>query len=153
MNTLKVDHILVPHDFSSFADEALQCALSLATVYKARVTILHAYDVSWAAYPDAYLPSLDEFASQVELAAKGEMAKIASNLRDSSVKVDTTVVSGGPAHEIVAFVAKSKVDLIVMGTHGRKGLSHVLLGSVAERVVRTATCPVLIVPLAGRAHE
>jgi nucleotide-binding universal stress UspA family protein len=146
----KIEHILVPHDFSENADEALQRALSIASVYGAHVTIMHAYDVSSVGYPDAYFPNFNQFASQIERAAKEEMAKIAARVRDSSVKVETAVVSGAPAQAIVGFATEPKVDLIVMGTHGRRGISHVLLGSIAEKVVRTAKCPVLTVPLPGR---
>jgi nucleotide-binding universal stress UspA family protein len=129
-----IQHILVAHDFSPNADEALQHALNIGAVYGACVTVVHAYDVSALGYPDTYFPSFSDFAAEIERASKEEMEKVASRFCDSSIKIDTAVIPGAPAQELVAFASQVNVDLIVMGTHGRKGLSHLLLGSVAETI-------------------
>jgi nucleotide-binding universal stress UspA family protein len=150
--TFKIEQILVPHDFSENADRALEHALRIAAAYGARMTVLHAYDISSVGYPNAYFSSFNDFASQVERAANDEMKKIAARLRDSRVEVDTIVVAGHPASEIIAAAERIHANLIVMGTHGRRGIAHALLGSVAEKVVRTAKCPVLTVPHASGPH-
>jgi nucleotide-binding universal stress UspA family protein len=139
-----IRRILVPHDFSDTAESALSYAVSLAKKFEARVTVLHAYEVPTLGSSEALVASL-EFASEIERAAGKALDEIAERTRKAGVNVETMIRRGTPWLEINATAEQMKVDLIVMGTHGRKGVSRVLLGSVAEKVVRTAPCPVLTV--------
>lgn len=136
--------ILVPHDLSAHADHALEVAADLARRYEARVSIVHVVEPALQPMPGAFMlyPSsqLPAYLDAIQQKLEG----LALQLRGSGVMVvDTKVLDGVTATEIVRFAAEGGYDLVVMGTHGRSGVSHALLGSVAERVVRTAKCPVL----------
>ncbi len=147
-----ITRILVPIDFSAHADRALRYATTLADRFNATVEVLHVVEdpfVSGAWAPEAVAPNIPELLADLVAAARGKLddlkaAAIAKGVRLKTT-VLTTVVSGRPADTIADFARTERFDLIVMGTHGRTGLSHALLGSVAERVVRTAPCPVLTV--------
>jgi nucleotide-binding universal stress UspA family protein len=139
--------ILIPHDFSECADCALAIAGDLARRYEASATLLHVHEPRYYATPEAYmLYQSDELAGLIA-ALNDKLAGLAQTLRAAGAKTVNTSVRPGanPADEIVRHAVDGGYDLIVMSTHGRKGLSHALLGSVAERVVRTAPCPVLTV--------
>jgi nucleotide-binding universal stress UspA family protein len=138
----KIQRILVPHDFEETAETALTYALTLAEKLGARVTVLHAYEVPTYGYPEMLAVAV-EFASEIERRAVENLEKIAREARRPNVEVDTMVRRGSPWVEIVEMAKKLPADLIVMGTHGRRGMPRLLLGSVAEKVVRSAHCPVL----------
>jgi len=146
----QIQHILVPHDFGAPAESALVYALGLAEKLGARVTVLHAYEVPAYGFPDAVVASF-EFASEVERRATDTLEKIRSRTRGSSGEVETMLRRGTPWAEIVAVAESLPADLIVMGTSGRTGMPRLLLGSVAEKVVRMAPCPVLTVHAAQAA--
>ncbi len=144
---MNVNTILVPTDFSEDATEAVKTASELAKQFGAKVVLLHAYNViiplaspmgGAYALPDGFYEELRAQAvAQVEAAAK--------TLAESGVDATGVAVSATPSLAIVEEADRLPADLIVMGTRGLTGLKHVALGSVAERVVRTATCPVLTV--------
>jgi nucleotide-binding universal stress UspA family protein len=138
----RIEHILVPHDFDQAAESALSYALGLAETLGARVTILHAYEMPVYGYPDAIVASF-ESATERKRQCGEVLQRVASRARRSSVSVDTALQQGTPWAEIVDTAERLHVDLIVMGTHGRRGIHRVLLGSVAEKVVRCAPCAVL----------
>lgn len=139
-----IRHILVPHDFSETAERALGFALDLGQRLGARLSLLHAYEI--VAYGFAEAPSMsEELAEQIESAARSALEAVQARARRSGLDVTAVLRRGSPWREIVAFAKESKADLVVMGTHGRRGLSRLLLGSVAERVIRTSPCPVLTV--------
>lgn len=130
--------ILFSTDFSTSGDAALDWATSLARDTGARLLILHVQEPPivygyGAAYYGVVNPDLDQQREMLE--------KIVP--KDSSVAYEHHLVEGTPAEAIVRFADRQGVDLIVMGTHGRTGLSRALMGSVAEAVVRHASCPVL----------
>jgi len=138
--------ILVPTDFSAHAESALSTALDLAKQFDASVTLVHVFKPIALAFPD---PSA-VYNSALAADAMNETAKTLNRMRDeasakASTAVEAVLRTGSPTHEIVDFARSNGFDLIVMGTHGRTGLAHMLIGSVAERVVRTAPCGVLIV--------
>ena len=137
-------HILVPHDFSETASAALAYALDLAAKLGARVTVLHVYDAVGYGFPEGWALTA-EVAGQIEAAASQALDGVVERARKSGVTVDRVLRQGPAWSEIEGFARAANVDLIVMGTHGRRGLSRVLLGSVAERVVRVSPCPVLTV--------
>jgi nucleotide-binding universal stress UspA family protein len=138
--------ILCPIDFSDASRTALETAAELAKRHGARLTLFHAYPVPGYTFPDgsfvASSKMLEELADAARLHLE-EWKAIATGLGLSGVEAVTAV--GEPSHEIVAFAKEQATDLVVVGTHGRTGLTHALLGSVAERVVRKAPCPVLTV--------
>jgi nucleotide-binding universal stress UspA family protein len=142
-----LDKILVPHDFSDHADRALEVAADLARRYEASVSLLHVHEPRLCAAPEAYLLyQSDELASVREILQK-KLAALAQKLTAAGVMHADTWMRAGPepSQAIVSLATDSGYDLIVMATHGRRGISHALMGSVAEQVVRTATCPVLTV--------
>ncbi len=140
-----IRHILVPHDFSDTAEKALGYAVDLAEKLGSRVTILHVYELPAYAFPEA--PTLTvEMTSEIERAAAIALDGAAARARrQQAVEVSTLLRQGAPWREIDAAAKESGADLIVIGTHGRRGLARALLGSVAEKIVRTAHCPVLTV--------
>ena len=142
--------ILVPVDFSEHSTAALDTAAVLAKQCDASLTIVHVYEPLAIAVPEGYqLFSEDQLNRifeelQRELAGQRQRAEAAGVQR-----VDTELLHGFAVSEIQNFAQQCGFDLIVMGTHGRRWLSHALLGSVTERMVRLAPCPVLTV----RAHR
>jgi nucleotide-binding universal stress UspA family protein len=149
--TLKADgkgaplrRILVPTDFSKHADAALALALDVARDHGAEVHLLHAYDLP-AAVTMAYGIAIPQTVWEgVEEAAAERLADVAKRVTAAGAKVTTHLVAG-PAADAIADDAKHHADLIVLATRGLTGLKHVLLGSVAERVLRLASCPVLTI--------
>jgi nucleotide-binding universal stress UspA family protein len=143
--------ILVPTDFSAHAEEATHIAADLSRRYEASITLAHVYEPVTYALPESYVlftgPQLDRMFAEFEraLAAARERA-----LAARATTVDTKLLSGFASSEITGLARKGGFDLIVMGTHGRTGLNHFVMGSVAERVVRTAHCPVLTVRQTNR---
>jgi nucleotide-binding universal stress UspA family protein len=142
--------ILVPHDFSGSANHAAAVARDEAKTHGAKVILLHVIDLPYQLAPEsAIVPgdgaplSVKEFA---ERGAQTHLDDIAARLSKDGVDPTKFIRFGRPHEEISRFAEEQKVDLIVMGTHGRTGLAHFLVGSVAERVVRTSKVPVLTVP-------
>lgn len=138
--------ILCPVDFSDASRAALRVASELARRFDGEVTVFHAYPLPGYTLPEGtVLPAsgmLQELAEQTDaLLARWKAEAIA----DGAPRVATGKSIGEPAAEIVAEAQDGKYDAVVVGTHGRTGLAHVLLGSVAERVVRRAPMPVVTV--------
>ncbi|MEM9188362.1 MAG: universal stress protein [Myxococcota bacterium] len=142
------DHILVPTDFSETSEVALKAAVVLAKQLGAKVTLLHAFD------PDSLVPPLAidprAYRKRITDEMSGAVAKKLEELRERHLShvddVSLEIAEGrGSASTICHAAKRLGADLIVIATTGRTGLSHVLMGSVAERVVRHAHCPVLAV--------
>jgi nucleotide-binding universal stress UspA family protein len=143
---MEIKRILFPTDFSEGALNALPYAVDMAKNYGAKLYLLHViYDIATAS--GLYVPhiSVDEMYKELESGARKELEKFGLEARKDLKDVEYTVIRGVPYEEILKFVQEKKIDLIVIGTHGRKGLDRVLFGSTAERVVRNASCPVLTV--------
>jgi nucleotide-binding universal stress UspA family protein len=126
---MSIREILVGTDFSEIADAAVRAAHDHAERHAARLHIFHA---QWLQEPDA----------------TRRLAQLSASL-GTSVPIVVAGSFGDAANEITRYAREHDVDLIVVGTHGRTGMSRALLGSVAERVIRTAPCPVLAVPLSA----
>ena len=143
--TLTIKTILVPTDFSENSEGALDYAAALAAQFKAVLHLVHVCQVPFPATAtmDAVILPVPAWESEMRAAAETEMAKLVGRL--PAVVASSDIAVGSPPVCIVAAAVEHDVDLIVMGTHGRGPLMHALLGSVAERVVRTAPCPVLTV--------
>jgi universal stress protein A len=141
--------ILVPVDFSEGSRRALKYASELAARFGATVDVLHVWDVP------TYLPTETlinagsqawELTRLVQNDAEAELAKFVAEAAASGITIARTRAEPGVASQVIVDAARhDHYDLIVMGTQGRTGLEHVILGSVAERVVRHANCPVLTV--------
>jgi nucleotide-binding universal stress UspA family protein len=137
--------ILVPLDFSEHVAAVLEWAAHLAEEHGSRVVLFHAYHlpVEFQQLEGAYLPP--DFWANVKAEAEQTLGGYAEDLRKRGLEVESVVAEGYAATAIVDEVERQNVDLIVIGTHGLSGLKHLLLGSIAERVVQKAPCPVLTV--------
>lgn len=145
---MNIKRILFPTDFSEGSAHALPYAVDMAKHYGARLYIIHViYDI--AKTTGWYVPhvSMDEVYRDMEQAAKKELDKCWIEEMKGFKDIERSVVTGVPYEEIIKFVNENKIDLIVMGTHGRKGIDRILFGSTAAQVVRNAPCPVLTVRL------
>ncbi|KAB1188730.1 MULTISPECIES: universal stress protein [Haloferax] len=137
-------HILFPTDGSECADAALDHALDHAQKYDATVHVLYVADVRDVAHA---APAVSPTRVRDALHDSGQevLERVGSRLRAAGVDVEATVTEGTPESEILEFANRDDIDLVVMGTHGRSGLDRYLIGSVAERVVRSSPVPVLTV--------
>lgn len=142
-----IKRMLVPTDFSPASDVALTYALEMALVQGCTVHLLNVIDdASFAtAYPDGFYVELPGLRAQLIEEATDRLEAMAEQCRAAGVTATREVAVGRPARVIVETATSRGSDLVVMGTHGRSGFAHLVLGSVAERVVRTAPCPVLTV--------
>lgn len=134
--------ILVPHDFSDTSEAAVRYAIALAHNFGAQVCLLHVSDRAKFEMATEFPLGLD---GTLEDAVRERMLKILSPREQFAFQPSFEFRSGSPAAEIVKYAREADFDLIVMGTHGRGFVAHVVMGSVAEKVVRTAPCPVLTV--------
>jgi nucleotide-binding universal stress UspA family protein len=144
MTALSIEHILVAHDFGDHAQNALEYALSLAEKVGARVTVVHAYELPIYGFPDGLALTVD-VTLRIQTASTEALDAILAKSQRPGVPVSGMVRQGPAWSEIAAAAGETKADLVVVGTHGRRGLAHALLGSVAEKVTRSAPCPVLVV--------
>jgi nucleotide-binding universal stress UspA family protein len=122
--------------------------MTLATRFGARVSLLHVVEdpfVTGAWQAEAFVPNMPELLDDLVKAAQAQMADLKTRVATHRVGAESTVIKGQPARAIVEEATAGGFDLIVMGTHGRAGLSHAFLGSIAERVVQKAPCAVLTV--------
>lgn len=145
---MKLTRILVPTDFSKFSLQALDDAVDLGKQSAARILVLHCLEpVYFASTADMYGPGMNVsmLIEEQRRSAQQQLARIKRDLEKRRVAVQTLIESGPAAFAIIDTAKRQRVDLIVMSTHGRSGLSHLFMGSVAERVVRGASCPVLTV--------
>ena len=143
--SIEVSKILVPVDFSDNTPAILEWAAHLAEEHDSQVVVLHAYHlpVEFQQLEGAYLPP--DFWASVRQESETSLARYAGEIERRGIAVETAVCEGYAATVIVEEAALRDIDLIVIGTHGRSGLKHLLLGSIAERVVQKAPCPVLTV--------
>jgi len=144
---IPIDRILVPTDFSEPADAALRWATALAREFGSRLFLLHVVPEPYA-YPwgtELSTLPLNDILAQSEDAAKQRLGELASGTALPAAQVVTRAVVGTPVDQVLALVKDEQIDLVVLGTHGRGLVGHLLLGSVAERVVRRSPVPVLTV--------
>jgi nucleotide-binding universal stress UspA family protein len=143
--TPRIDHILCPTDLSEASTHAIELATTLARWYKGRITAQYVYTPLVTSIPT--LPTTTPSASQADIQrAHDQTAASFRKALDEGVKVDVTVDLGRPEIEILERAKSLPADMIVMGTHGASGFERLVLGSVAEKVLRKAPCPVLTVP-------
>ena len=137
-------YILVPLDFSAYADQALEYAMALAKALQARLLLLHVIHLTPMTMGDMFSSSLEAYFNTMEPEAHKHMQASLARVHQEGLEGETSIVQGVPFQIIIETAKDKNVDLIVMGTHGRTGLTHALMGSVAEKVVRMAPCPVLV---------
>ncbi len=146
--TMKQQRILVPVDGSEYALNALDVASGLARALSAELLLCHVIDSSRAARLSFGVPALLDGCYDA-LRADGEryLADAASRAKRAVGNAEAILAYGDPSREIQTIAAQKHATMIVMGTHGRTGLVHLLMGSVAEGVTRAASVPVVVVPL------
>jgi nucleotide-binding universal stress UspA family protein len=143
----KIKKILVPIDFSSSSDKTLDYASTLAKQFNALLILMHVIDSAQYSVTDTF--NVVKHRRSLEMIARSLLKNLMEPLLKSQLMVRPYLVSGMASEEILKKARQDRVNLIVMGTHGRTGLQHVFLGSVAEKVVRLSSCPVLTVRLAS----
>ena len=144
---IEIKKILAPTDFSEHAQGAVRSACMLAETFGATLHLLHVLPEAIPASPDLMLaPSVPpEYYGDAEARADEALRKVADPAWADVPAIATAVRWGTAVEAITDYATQQGIDLIVIATHGRTGLSHVLLGSVAERIVREAPCPVLTI--------
>jgi len=144
---IQISSILVPVDFSEYGTQALRYGCALAEKFGSQVHVLHVVDDYYPYLPEGgvYLDQRDDYLAGLRTGAEREMAKLPPADWCPPARVTRSVSVGTPFVEIVRYAKQHDISLIIVGSHGRAGLAHVLMGSVAERVVRKAPCPVLTV--------
>ena len=142
---IDVRRILVPLDFSDAVDPILDWAIHMAEEHGSELVLLHVYHlpVEFQQIEGAYLPA--DFWANVKQEAEQRLSALAERARGKGVRVEQHVREGYPATIIIEEATELGADLLVIGTHGHTGLKHLLLGSIAERVVQKSPCPVLTV--------
>jgi nucleotide-binding universal stress UspA family protein len=139
----ETNRIVVPVDFSEATDGLVDYAVNMAKKIASKVHFIHVLNV----YPgDAMfgVPFPQDCEEKLRLAAKERIANLVKDMTEKTAGCTGEVISGDPVDKIIACAKEKDCDLIIIGTHGAKGLEKMLLGSVAERVVKRADCPVLV---------
>lgn len=139
-------HLLVPTDFESCSRHALERAIAMATALSAELTLLHIWEPP--VYPYV-VPASPDYVTAIEEAVKHKLDEELRFAQERFPAARAELKMGVVWKEIIAAIEALRVDLIVIGTHGRRGLEHALLGSVSEKVVRTSSVSVLTVPATG----
>lgn len=144
---LKIEKILIPTDFSEQSKVAVPYALDMANRYDAELHVIHVFDEA-ALDPMFFSYSeknAQEFFNEVEEGFEAEVESFLDIPGELDVNLYPVLANGNPFVEIIRYAKEQDMDMVIIGTHGRTGLSHMLLGSVAEKVIRKAHCPVLAV--------
>jgi nucleotide-binding universal stress UspA family protein len=141
-----IKHVLVATDFSEPSDAALNYGREFARTFSATLHVLHVADNVMFRYGVEGYGAVPELQQDIDEAARKQLERLITDEDRTALQAQPVVLTAGnKAAAIVSYASEHRMDLIVLGTHGRGAVSHLLMGSVAERVVRTATCPVLTV--------
>lgn len=141
---MKFEKILVATDFGEASSQAIEQAIELCQRFGAELTLVHVYEISAMSYSVFPYPAVELLAT-METTAREQLDRTLEEVRSRFPKVTASLRRGVAWREIVAAVTETKADLVVIGTHGRRGFEHALLGSVAEKVVRHSPVAVLTV--------
>jgi len=143
---IKIERVLVPTDFSDYSELALQYGVSFCREYGAEMILLHVLeDPFYPATGASFGFDMSDFFTRMEAETRSRLEEIVSSEAARDIKIQPMIVRGTPFLEIIRVAKERDVDMVVLATHGRTGLAHVLMGSVTEKVVRKAPCPVLVV--------
>ena len=142
---LTIQRILVATDFTETSDRALDFGVELAKKFGASVTVIHAYQIPAMGFADGGYIAGAEVAAQLATAGQSRLDAVVDNKKTSGVPMQGILREGVPWEEVNSVAKEVDANLIVIGTHGRRGLARALLGSVAENVIRTSTTPVLVI--------
>jgi nucleotide-binding universal stress UspA family protein len=140
--TIEFKHLLVPIDFGEPSERALDAAIELARKFGAQLTLVHVYEIPAYVYGGMTYATADLF-GPIEDAARESLDKALREVQGKLPGAKAVLRRGPAAMEILAAIDELHPDMVVIGTHGRKGVKHALLGSVAEKVVRLSPAPVL----------
>ena len=143
--------ILVPLDFSDYTDEIMNVAVQIAEKFSSTIHLLHVIpNMDYFTPYESFLSAENLISVQrdIEREVEKDMEEVAKKIKD--IPITKVIHTGVISLEITDYVRSEKIDLVVMGTHGRGGLEHILIGSVAEKVVRKSSCPVLTIRPAGK---
>jgi nucleotide-binding universal stress UspA family protein len=149
--TQPIGKILVPVDFSSYSQSTIDYASMIAERFDATVIVLHVIESLPYSVTDTF--KVIAHRNSLQTLATSLLQNLSDALRARKLAVKTRLVWGTASREILSEARREKPDLIVMGTHGRTGLPHVVMGSVAEKTVRLSRVPVLTVPLSTRSGK
>jgi nucleotide-binding universal stress UspA family protein len=146
---VKIKKILFPVDFSEVVDELVPLALTLAQKFAADLYVL-TVTPDMSSFASFYAPhsNIQNFQDEVQKEAQKKLEALASRL-EKAVKVETRIAKGDAADQIIEAIRSAGIDLVVIGTHSRKGLEKAIFGSVCDKVIKSALCPVLSIPPKG----
>ncbi len=139
----EINTILVPVDFDQHTDKLVAYALYVAKKFEANMHFFHVSE-AFEGYERYEHPSFDEIEEGLRAHSQKEMNDLLERVRKEYTNCEGTVVNGDIVDEITRFAKEQNINLILIGTHGAKGLERIILGSVAERVLKGSTCPVLM---------
>ncbi|HUG93822.1 MAG TPA: universal stress protein [Planctomycetaceae bacterium] len=144
---IQLNRILVPTDFSDHSRAALEYGCAFAERFGAELHLVHVLQdlVGLVPEPGLAFPPPGDYMLELQQSSEQALAALPGPSAPAGLNVERATRQGPPFLEIIRYARETEADLIVMGTHGRSGLAHMLLGSVAEKVVRKAPCPVLTV--------
>jgi universal stress protein A len=143
---IAIQNVMVATDFGEAADTALRYGRELAGRFGATLHVVHVVEASYVGFGvETYVPLLPDVDRELEESARGRLNSLIDSAGNGSCAFAAVLRSSVPPVAIVDYARDHDIDLIVMGTHGRGALAHLVMGSVAERVVREAPCPVLTV--------
>jgi universal stress protein A len=140
----RIHHILAPVDFSPNSRKAVTYATAFAKQFGAPVTFLHVIQVNYA-YGEFGAIDFTSIEREMRAGAEKELRTLVDAATEAGLKAESLIREGSPAKVIADVAEEQQTDLVVIATHGYTGLKHVLMGSIAEQVVRYAPCPVLVV--------
>ncbi len=142
---ISIKNILCPVDYSVYSEMALKYAIEFAEKYRARLYLIHVLDIRVYDInePDLYNVNIVDEETIAKL--RERLLRCVTEDTKGKIPVEAIIIQGVPFAEIIKVSKELKIDLIVLGTHGRTGISHAIMGSVAEKVVRKAPCPVLTI--------
>ena len=144
--------ILVPTDFGEPSEAALDYALELARAFGAEIALMHSYELPIIGMPDGTIVATADMATRILEGARVGLDRQLEARQGSGVRIRAIIKQGDPCQAVNETAVEVQAGMIVMGTHGRRGLPRALIGSVAEKVVRTAHVPVLTIHVGDAAH-
>jgi nucleotide-binding universal stress UspA family protein len=141
----QIKRIVVGTDFSEIAERAVDAAVDLAAQVGAAVSLVHAYELPMYSFPDGVVVSSPDVAKRITSDALGRLEAAIERRKARGVPIQSILRMGATWDELNGVAVEQDADVIVIGTHGRRGFSRVILGSVAERMMRTAVRPLLVI--------